>query len=115
MKEKTIGMMPCFFRFRNLMEKSELALPPKKSVLGAKLETVCICHLKTVNLKVSKLITSHGPNEKHHRRLISNLSGLERSNRAKRKASSCLVPYIVFMKKSKLKTETQLACGPVPS
>lgn len=78
MKEKTIGRMPSLFRFRDLMEMSEL---------GANPETVCICHLKTVNLKVTKLITSHGASEKHCRCLIYNLSGLERSNRARRMAN----------------------------
>lgn len=59
--------------------------------LGVKLGRVCIFHLKRVNLRATKLITSHGPSEIHCRLLISDFSGLERKQQSSKKEGE-LVP-----------------------
>lgn len=59
--------------------------------LGVKLGRVCIFHLKRVNLRATKLITSHGPSETHCRLLISDFSGLERKQQSSKKEGE-LVP-----------------------
>lgn len=64
--------------------------------LGVKLGGVCIFHLKRVNLKATKLITSHGPTETHCRLLISDFSGLERKQRSSKKEGK-LVPGALHM------------------